>query len=128
MKRFLTVAVLLHFLFFCGCGALKTVCENQEEAQLVRDRAKAVVQTVQALLPPLVEELGAAQDPEIVAGLALGLSAAQGVITYAYKLTYEVVCPSLQDLQVLELEAEKTKTAVEKNLSKARKAKRGVSS
>jgi len=119
----LLVVGLLFTQACAGFTPFKTVCANQETATMVKEKAKVAMQNAKLVIDALTAELGIATNVAVIATLTAGIAIANTVLNAAYHLVYEVACPELEAMGVLDTQVEVMNAMHVKAMKMARAAR-----
>jgi hypothetical protein len=114
-----------------GCGVLQAIrhgltvaCQSQEEADAVKTRAQTIMHNAKVLLDTLHTEFSLATTADVIATLSAAIVATQVVLDQASNIFYNVLCPTFEQLGVLETNNNSAKILAKKAVMTARSARR----
>jgi hypothetical protein len=117
-----------------GCGFIQAIrhgltvaCQSQEEADTVKAKAHTIMHDTKVLLDTLHAEFALASTADVITTLSAAIVAAQVVLNQASNIFYNVLCPTFEQLGVLETSNTSTKMLAKKALMTAKSAHQGNS-
>jgi len=128
IKKYMACLVVASLCFLPACPSwikkpVTVVCENQETALHVKTQAKVIMHNAKLTIDTLTALLDESTNAVVVVALTGAISIATVVMEAAYHLVYEVACPELEALGVLEVQAEAMTAVTTKAMKMARAEK-----